>query len=308
MTDSLSQGRPPLVLIINDQEWSTRSLESILAPNGYAVLRAYTAGKGMERARSAQPDIIVVDLNLPDADGFSLCRSLRAEPGLSRTPIVVTTSGHPSRHERLEALRAGAWEYLGHPLDAEEILLRFNTFARAKLEADRAREEGLLDQLTGLYNLQGLARRAREMGSQAFRHGGALACVVFAPDAATDEDAPEVVLSAVERVGNALRSFGRVSDAIGRVGDTEFAVFAPDTDAEGAERLTRRLAEALEREGTRVHLRSGYHAVRDFREASVEPVDMLVRASNALREARHSNGGRVAQDVLTTLDNHLNAS
>jgi CheY-like chemotaxis protein len=51
----------PLVLIANDQEWSARSLESILGPNGYAVVRAYTGQQALERARTSQPDIIILD-------------------------------------------------------------------------------------------------------------------------------------------------------------------------------------------------------------------------------------------------------
>src|SRR5207249_5231681 len=59
MRENAPSRRPPLVLIVSNQEWSSRSLETILAPNGYAVLRAYTAASAMARARGAQPDIIV---------------------------------------------------------------------------------------------------------------------------------------------------------------------------------------------------------------------------------------------------------
>jgi len=68
-TSAARHHRPPFVLIINDQEWSTRSLESILAPHGYAVLRAYTGSKGFERAVTARPDVIVTGAVLPDLNG-----------------------------------------------------------------------------------------------------------------------------------------------------------------------------------------------------------------------------------------------
>jgi two-component system, cell cycle response regulator len=86
----------PLVLIANDQEWSARSLESILGPSGYSVVRAYTGQQALERARTAQPDLIILDAQMPDVHGFEVCRLLRSDPRFSATtPIVITTSGPP---------------------------------------------------------------------------------------------------------------------------------------------------------------------------------------------------------------------
>src|SRR5919107_3043588 len=174
----------PLVLIANDQEWSARSLESILGPSGYSVVRAYTGQQALERARTVQPDLIILDAQMPDIHGFEVCRMLRSDPRFSSTtPIVITTSGPSGRTQRLEAYQAGAWEILGQPLDGESLLLKLNTFLASKREVDALREESLLDQGTGLYNMRGLARRAKEIGSEAFRRRDPLACVVFSPEA-----------------------------------------------------------------------------------------------------------------------------
>ena len=144
--------RPPLVLIINDQEWSTRSLESTLAPRGYAVLRAYTGAQGFKQAVTTRPDVIVTAAVLPDVQGLELCRRLRADPRITAsTPILLTSTNRLKRKERLDALQAGAWDYVGHPLDAEELALRLDAFVRAKHEADYSREQRLLDEETGLY-------------------------------------------------------------------------------------------------------------------------------------------------------------
>ena len=61
--------RPPIVLIVDDQEWTLRSLETFLAPNGFAVMRAFTGAKGFERAVAHTPDIVVIDADLPDMTG-----------------------------------------------------------------------------------------------------------------------------------------------------------------------------------------------------------------------------------------------
>ena len=290
MTDSAPLKPPPLVLVANDQEWSARSLESILAPNGYAVLRAYTGQQALERARSARPDLVILDAQMPDLHGFEVCRQLRNDPRFSATtPILITTAGPSGRAQRLEAYKAGAWEFLGQPLDGESLLLKLSTFLASKLEADRLREESLLDQLTGLYNMRGLSRRAREIGAEVFRRHQSLACVVFAP---TGEGTVDQV---AERIGRTLRAQGRSSDAIGRVGDGEFAVIAPDTESAGAVRLFERLERLLETEngngaGGRLPLKAGYCAVTDFATSPVDAVELLLRATSALRQLQTAPG------------------
>lgn len=286
MPDTQPFARPPLTLIVSSHEWHLRTLESILGPHGYAVLRAYNGRQAIERAVSAKPDLIFLDTELSDVDGVQICRELRSHPVISRaTPIVMMSGGQASRQRRLDALRAGAWDYIGATLDAEELPLRLNTLVKAKQEVDRVREESLLDELTGLYNLRGLARRAREIGSQAFRDQDALACLVIAPLSGDASDAPTETLA---RLAKVLVSSGRTSDIIGTVGPGEFAIVAQGTSPEGAERLASRLAEAAEAlfssEGTRVAI--GIDAVQNYSEAPIDPSEMLMRASAAMRASR----------------------
>jgi diguanylate cyclase (GGDEF)-like protein len=291
----------PLILIANDQEWSARSLESILGPNGYAVVRAYTGQQALERARTSQPDIIILDAQMPDMHGFEVCRSLRSDPRFSSTtPIVITTSGPSGRTQRLEAYRCGAWEFLGQPLDGEALLLKLGTFLESKRQVDILREENLLDSGTGLYNMRGLARRAREIGADATRRREALACVVFAPEADLDDDdaGDDELARMSDQVGAVLREVGRVSDAIGRLGTTEFAVIAPATGTDGALRLVDRLGGAVEatripvRGGERsVRIKAGYCAVPDFADAAVDATELLLRATTALRDLKMRGDG-----------------
>jgi diguanylate cyclase (GGDEF)-like protein len=287
----------PLVLIANDQEWSARSLESILGPSGYSVVRAYTGQQALERARTAQPDLIILDAQMPDVHGFEICRQLRSDPRFSATtPIIITTSGPSGRTQRLEAYRAGAWEFLGQPLDGEALLLKLATFLQCKLEVDSLRDASLLDSGTGLYNMRGLSRRAHEIGADAFRRRDALACVVFSPEpegVAPDEPPDEEVQRIAEQVGQLFKRVGRSSDAIGRLGHSEFAVIAPATTTEGALRLIQRLGGTIEaspipvRGGERsIRVRAGYCAVPDFAESPVDAVELLLRATTALRELK----------------------
>ena len=101
MANPAEAAAPPLVLIANDQEWAARSLESILGPNGYSVIRAHTGRQALERARQAEPDLVILDAQMPDMHGIDICRALRDDPRFgATTPIIITTAGPSalSRH------------------------------------------------------------------------------------------------------------------------------------------------------------------------------------------------------------------
>src|SRR2546426_2765951 len=222
MMDRMPQVGLPLVLLAGNGQEATRWLRGLLEGGGYAVLQERTGQHALDRARTTEPDVILVDAELPDMPGVELCRTLRADPRVSSsTPILLTIRDAATRAQRLAALRAGAWECITPPHDADEILLKIGAYVHAKLDADRARTEGLLDAVTGLYNRQGLARRARELGSQAFREHGPLACVVLALDIEPAEpaSAQQQGGTSLGRYVQAIKSAARLSDVIGRLSE-----------------------------------------------------------------------------------------
>jgi diguanylate cyclase (GGDEF)-like protein len=300
MLDNEKTTAPPLVLIANDQEWSARSLESILGPQGYAVVRAHTGRQAIDLAWRTHPDAIVIDSGMPDIGGVEVCRLLRRDARFSvSTPIIVTTAGPAARSDRLEAYRAGAWEYCTDPIDADALLLKLETFIASKRELDQCHDDSLLDRDTGLYNVRGLTRRAQELGADASRRHAPLACLALSavPNVSGDEsDAHELTQRVAEELGEIFRRTARVSDVIGHLGRSEFGIIAPSTAAPGAVRLVERIQEvmdaALSSGDHRIRLRAGYCAVPNFAESSVDAVELLLRAATALR---HVKGSETAQ-------------
>ncbi len=309
-----SADRRPLALIANHEEWSIRSLESILAPHGYAALRAYTGHQALELAREVSPDFVIIDWDFTDIQGVEVCRLLREDPRISPcTPILITTAGRRTREKRLEALSAGAWNFMALPLDADELLLRLDLYMKLKSESDRIRDDSLVDGITGYYNLKGLMRRARELGTDAYRHRRPLACVAVAPvhqngEATSASGANGHLRTTVERLAKFFRSTSRSSDAIGRVRRDEFLLIAPGTDQAGALKLAKRLLAAAESDGDdnlpRLKLRAGYDAVHDAREAGSQPAALMAGATTALRQSRAAPEGpairRYAADSQTS--------
>lgn len=292
------------VLLVSGRGPLVRALRDSLERAGYDVIWAHTAALGVSRGRDDSPDLVMVDLELGDMTSFEFCQTLRRDPAFApSTPIVVVATEEISREQRLCALRAGAWDVLPGPPDPEELLLKADIYVRAKLDADRATSQGLIDPVTGLYNRIGLARRARELGAQAFRTHDALACVALSVDFDPAKGlllSPEEMRPAIVRCGAALRAIGRPSDPIGRLAANEFAVLAPATDAIGAQKLAERLAHALQEAtvDTEVpaaasEVSGGYEAVTNLAYAPIGPVELLARAAGAMREARVHRPGTI---------------
>lgn len=224
----------PVVLIANDQEWTARAVESILIANGYRTHRAHTATETLAMAERLDPDLVILDQQLPDFSGTEVCRRLRADPAFGPSlPILITTAGPSGRQQRLAAHEAGAWEFYGQPLDAEALLHKLAVYTAAYAEVRHLREDALLDTESGLYTRPGLTRRATELLGEARRSKRDVSCVVWS--VAKPLDAGQA-----GRVGQAIRLHGRSADAFGRIAAARFAVVASGASAQGAEILAER--------------------------------------------------------------------
>lgn len=125
----LQTGQPahmPLVLIIEDEEPIRRFLRATLEANHYRVKEAGTARDGTLQAVTTYPDIILLDLGLPDGDGLNVTREIRRE---SRTPIVIL-SARGQESDKVAALDAGADDYLTKPFGVGELLARLRVALR----------------------------------------------------------------------------------------------------------------------------------------------------------------------------------
>jgi two-component system, cell cycle response regulator len=246
---------------------------------------AHTAAQALEQAATSDPDAVFLSATLPDMAVPQLCEALLERQLVSRAaPLLVLTPAHTPREKKLQALEAGAWDTIQLPMDAHELMLRVGRFIQGKLEADRMRADAQIDQVTGLYNWEGINQRAREVGAAAERFGRPLACVVLT--AADDPEAsPSLLPGEAIAVAESLRHSTRGSDVLARIGENEFAVIATDTPPEGARVLADRLRRAsIPWEGSFPRrLRAGVYAVADLRAANLDPLELMRRATAASR-------------------------
>ena len=293
--------RSRVALLANAGTCLNQALESMIEPLRYRVLSVATGRELLDRAPTTRPDVILMDANLQDLDSITVCRTLRQHRAVSwHTPIFMITSTPATKQQRLAALEAGAWDYLSLVINSEELALKLDAFVRVKLETDRALEEAAVEPASGLYTMRGLERRARELVSDAFRRHAPLACLAFAVELEPQGAHPAPVAAppvAVAYAGQILQARGRTSDAIGRLGRTEFGVLAPSTAPDGAVRMARRLTQALETASPRpaglppLLVRAGYEAVADLHATPLAPDRLLEHAGAALIQARTAGNG-----------------
>jgi PleD family two-component response regulator len=238
----------PVTLIANDQEWSARSLESVLSPRGFDVRRAFTGAQAIAVALEARPHLIILDAQMSDQHGFEVCAALRADPRIGpTTPIFVTTSGPAGRKERLAAYRAGVWEFFPEPLDLEIFLSRVERALETSLAVRAIEATRFIDPHTGLYSAEGLDHRARQLQAEAARQQQPVSCVVLRADPSggvADSDTHVVERRRMEMV-RAVRSVSREGDAVGEFGPGEFAIVAAGVTRQSARTLLTRYRDAL---------------------------------------------------------------
>lgn len=308
----------PLVLLVNNQEWTARSVESVLRPAGYAVLKAYTGKQATELASRARPDLVIVDYRLSDMMGLAAVETIRALPTVDRaTPFVILTAANLGRQERHQCFKAGIWEVFSSPFDPVELLCKLETFLYAQKHSEDAWEMTHKDPGTGFYNLNGLLTRAGEMVADAQRNARWVACVALGPrqgEDATGDPAtaapPEIVIAGehrekfrtespgpqlVDRIALTLGAATRTSDSKGHVGSTDFLILAPGTDEQGAELMANRLVGALnervlpvKRRKVELEFSAGYYAAYDRAGGQLVAQDLLGRTTQALRSAQGS--------------------
>ena len=114
------------VLIVEDDRNIAELLQMYLEKEGYAVTMAFDGGQGLEKFRAISPDLVLLDVMMPVMDGWSVCRTIRAE---SRTPIIMLTA-KGELDDKVHGLKAGADDYITKPFEMKEVLARIEAVLR----------------------------------------------------------------------------------------------------------------------------------------------------------------------------------
>ncbi|MDI1249819.1 MAG: response regulator transcription factor [Lacunisphaera sp.] len=123
------------ILVVDDEPDVTDLVAYHLKAKGFHVETVNDATASISKARAYQPDLLILDIMMPDLSGIQICRILRADPKLSKVPIIfLTAKAEP--HDRIDGLESGADDYVGKPFSPKELVLRVESILR-RLAAPR---------------------------------------------------------------------------------------------------------------------------------------------------------------------------
>jgi len=132
------------ILIVDDNPVVLFGMSHLLRSAGYEVVEASTGTEGLERARAAQPDLVLLDVLLPDFNGVELCRKIKADPATHHLFVVLLSSFETSSDSQVTGLEAGADGYIARPIENRELLARIQAMVRiteAEAALRRAHDE-----------------------------------------------------------------------------------------------------------------------------------------------------------------------
>jgi two-component system cell cycle response regulator DivK len=115
------------ILIIEDNEQNMYMLTFLLESSDYAILQAFNGPEGIKMAIDCNPDIILLDIQLPEMDGYTVARKIRENENLTKTPIIAVTS-YAMPGDREKVMEAGATGYIEKPIDPDTFINQMNSF------------------------------------------------------------------------------------------------------------------------------------------------------------------------------------
>ncbi|MEZ0229038.1 MAG: response regulator [Planctomycetota bacterium] len=135
-TDTADRGAVSLILVVDDNEANLYTMGRILRRAGFGVLEARTAAEALLKART-RPDLIVLDVNLPDRSGFEVCQDIRRDPDTRSICVLHVSASYVQARDRVHGLDLGADGYLVHPIDPKELVATTSALIRARRAESR---------------------------------------------------------------------------------------------------------------------------------------------------------------------------
>src|SRR4051812_42355804 len=252
------------LLLIDDSQTQGGQIKASLERLGYGVTLAATGAEGLRLARESIPDLVLLDVVMPDIDGFAVCRWLKMNAATRHIPVIMLTV-RTALADRVEGLHLGADDYLAKPFQDEELEARIFAALRIKATHTELRErnqqlESMLhhveslavtDPLTGLFNRRRFADVLKREFAVTKRYKNTLSCLLVDLDHFKrindrfGHDAGDQVLKEVaRRITGSLREV----DLAARYGGEEFVILLPHTSKGDARIVAERLLKNVRKQ------------------------------------------------------------
>lgn len=277
------------ILIVDDNAQTRKMLRRHLKKFDYGVSEAENGERALEEIKDNLPDVVLLDIMMPDMSGFEVCERLRQTSQSDLTYIIMVT-GVTTEEHKIQGLDLGADDYVTKPFHVPELLAR----VRVGLRTVQKKREAVIDQLTKLYNKHFFEMTLTQEISRAQRYQQHLSLVIGDLDHFKEVNDTYGHLTGdkvLRELGKIIRHYCRQSDIPVRWGGEEFAILLPETDLAGGEALAERIHQTI---GT-YQFEGVPHITASFGVATLtsDAQDLLSRADAALYEAKKQGRNQV---------------
>jgi diguanylate cyclase (GGDEF)-like protein len=312
---TLSMGpRPPRLLVVDDEQSILDLLRRRLEALGCEVTVLSGGSQVAATVREKMPDLVLLDVMMPDVDGFTVCQALKQDPQVRDIPVVLMTA-RTEVDSRIKGLEMGAHDYVTKPFETAELLARVRAALRVKALQDELREANkLLERLATSDPLTDLPNR-RTFDEQIFlaiersrRTGQTVSVIMLDLDhfkQINDTHGHQVGDEALRQVAHIMAGRRRVTDLVARYGGEEFVWVlpgaAPEAATEVAEWLRRTVEEAAletQRGTIKLTVSAGISTYDPAAHGPGSPELLLESADQALREAKEKGRNRVVYKAM----------
>lgn len=242
------------ILIVDDSTSNVKILAALLSSQG-RIIFALNGPKALEMVAKEQPDLILLDVMMPEMSGYDICRILKSDPKTEDIPVIFVTALSEEDEEE-EGLNLGAIDYIIKPFKPAIIQARIANILKLQDTTYELRQANIeltrlatTDPLTGAANRRHFLESAHGETLRAQRTGQPLGVVMADIDhfkSINDTYGHDIGDIALIETVNVLQEGLRQSDLLGRFGGEEFALYLPETDKEGTLLLANRLKDAIQ--------------------------------------------------------------
>lgn len=237
------------ILIVDDIPDNIRVLSRMLVDDGHQVSAATNGRAALKLADSCAPDLILLDVMMPEMDGYQVCAALKADPLLQAIPVIFITALTDTEDET-RGLALGAVDYIAKPFKEAIVRLRVRTHLELKRQRDLLSQLSHLDGLTGIPNRRAFDERLDREWRRAVRAGEHLAAAMVDIDHFKEYNDAHGHLAGddcLRRVAEALAAgLERAGDFIARYGGEEFICLLNGVDDQGTAVMAERLRADIE--------------------------------------------------------------
>lgn len=310
--------RPPRVLVVDDEQSILDLLKRRLETLGCQVSVLGGGSEVAQTVREQLPDLVLLDVMMPDVDGFTVCKTLKADPLVRDIPVVLMTA-RSEVDSRIKGLEMGAHDYIAKPFETAELVARIRAALRVKHLQDELKEANkrlerlaASDPLTDLPNRRTFDEQFFMAVERSRRSGEALSVLMIDLDnfkRINDTYGHQVGDDALRHISRVLGGRRRDTDLVGRYGGEEFVWALPGagtTDAmEVAEWLRRTVEEMViqtDEGAERLTVSVGVTTYEPAAHGPLGTTAMLEAADEALRSAKSAGRNQVTYQALGVVE------